>query len=320
MNDHSTNNYIKLSVSLFCVITFLIFSYISSSNVIIASDTERYYEHFNNIKVENFPYKTEFFISLLMNFSAMLGGNFYSFVFLTYVLWVPVVAWLSYNSTRVPMYAIIMLFFFTPHFFVNASFLMRQYLCLLFFILYLFVKDRKYKILFLFFSFGSHAFSMLLFVVTRKMFFNILFHNYSRVFLFLCIVVVHSLNINISSFLLSSLYNLFGGLAWAIDRKLVMLDFIDSAEYSLSGLIIIINALIFMLFTIFGVSSSLPHAIKFFSAILFFSSFLFLMNISVPIFANRLAFVTYFFSWPSLLFSIYFALSLYNKNRSGFVK
>lgn len=299
---------LKRTIAFLAVGVFLCAAAYSSNHLSIVGDTERYHGYYMNLAYEPYPFKLEFVVNIFMHLSSILGGGFSFFVFIVFALWSGVVYWLCLRSFTSPLFFIMMLFFFTPYFFDNAVFLIRQYICVVFFIYAVFTRSRVVSLILAFLSLGSHSFFLYLWLVSRSRVSKMIFSTASRVVGGVLLIAVMLLHIDVGGVLVKTMYNSLGGMSWAIDRKLVgMMELVGEKDYALSPLVVGINFLVLLMFVFRGgkaVDEASP--IRSLLSISLFSSFLFFIFLGLPVLANRLAFVTYFLSVPSLFFCMYY--------------
>lgn len=299
---------LKHSIAMFMVVVFLIASYFNASNIFLTGDTERYYQYYNSLEQEPFPFKLEFVVNLVMHAAKLCGGDFSFFVFLVFALWIGVVYWLSLKSLVSPFFFIILLFFFTPYFFDNAVFLVRQYICVVFFVYYIFSESKFSRFVFSILSLGGHSFFIYLWLISRRKISRLLFSPLFRVVGGVILVSVLFLQVDVGGGILQALYKAFGGVYWAVDRKLIgMMELMGEQDYFLSDIVVVINAVVLLAFVFRGgaIFYEAPE-IRAVLSVCLFSSFVFFLFLYLPVLANRVAFVTYFLSIPSLLFCLYF--------------
>jgi hypothetical protein len=284
-------------------ILFSVLAFYYSLNIKIVSDTRQYYEHFLALYAEPFPFNYEFFISLVMFLTKWLGGGFNFFVFLNYLLWLPIVFLLASRLPSRPEFAVVIIFFLTGYFFNNAAFLIRQYEATALFICYIFVPTRKWKFLILIFSIASHFHALLLLFFSSRLLGEIIFYPITRLILFITVPVVWYFKIDIGSPLINFFSSQFLVLWTGLDRKLSGMSIIlDDNTFTLSPYIIIINATLVMGMLALGPPKSINSQEKSILSICLLSGVLFFLLMQNPILANRVSFVSYFLAIPALIY------------------
>lgn len=158
------------AIAICLALLFVVFSYYYSINIEIFSDTEQYYEHFLELNEEPFPFGYEFFISFVMYFTKAFGGDFFHFIFLNYLLWLPLIFFLSLQLHDRPEFFFIIMFFFSHYFFNNAAFLVRQFEASVLFIYFIFFFLRWWRLGLLVISIGAHFHALLLLIFSFHFF------------------------------------------------------------------------------------------------------------------------------------------------------
>jgi hypothetical protein len=299
---HPVHKYI---IGCFFSAIYLAFSSYYALNVQIVGDTREYFWHFSKITEIWFPFGSEFFVSILMHITRILGGGFEFFIFLNYLLWLPLVYFLASRITRKPAYVLILIFLLTSYFFSNAAFLVRQYEALILFIYFVFFGFTRFGVVFLIFSIGAHLYSLALLAFSTSLIIKMIFSGIGRCILFLLMVVTW--------FSLFDLGGIFVGVLGVIPdivgadvgRKIIGVQSeFDNTIYSVSPYIVFINYVLVISLLAIRVSESATRQQKIVFSICLISGVLFFLLSRYPILANRAGFVSYFLSVPALIYTV----------------
>lgn len=292
----------KLIVSGFFSLLYLIFSAYHALNVEIAGDTEEYFSHFSEITHTWFPFGLEFVVSILMLVSNALHGGFELFIFANYILWLPLVIFLSKRIEDRPEFILIVLFLLSSYFFDNAAFLIRQYEAVILFIYFIYFGFNRVGFVFLVFSIGAHFYAFILLLMTSPVLFRILFSPVGRLLVSLLMVFTWLNIVDVGSIVIEMFdrqWEVFGSV---ITRKISGMQAVfDEGGNANSSSVAFINYLIVIVILIFGAPQNITFWQRTAFVAILVSSIMVSLFVDYPILANRAAFITYFFSIPSLI-------------------
>lgn len=294
---------------------FLIFASYHAYFLVITGDTLEYYQHFKDIKINPFPFGFEFFVPFLMFVVASFFDSFEFLIFVFFVLWLPLLCGLSLRLTKYPLLFFVLIFFLTPLFFNNASYLIRQYLSVLFFFYYI-IFGKNLGLVFALLSLGSHFYSLFLFLFSIPVFYNFILAIHARVLIIFAVSGSLFFSLMSPDFIVEQLYILDQYFGVEGERKLVGIkDGFSNSDSVLSPIILVLNVLIFVFLSLFGYKEE--GKAKGFIAASYFSSFLVILFHQYPLIANRFGFLTYFMAIPSLFFCILFFNDKNNRFLTG---
>ena len=300
------------AIAICLALLFVVFSYYYSINIKIVSDTEQYYEHFLELNEEPFPFGYEFFISFVMYFTKALGGDFFNFIFLNYLLWLPLIFFLSLRLHGRPEFFFIIIFFFSHYFFNNAAFLVRQFEASVLFIYFISFSLRWWRLGLLVISIGAHFHALLLLIFSFHFFVRIIFHPATRFILLFLILFIWIYRFDFGAFVVEFLSFHFSGLGLEFDRKLIgMTVNLGDDFYTISPFISFINGGLVVGLLALGAPKGATDQEKSIMSICLSSGILFFLFMQNPLLANRVSFVSYFLSVPAL---VYCASVIYRKN------
>ncbi|EAT8922683.1 EpsG family protein [Salmonella enterica] len=301
-----------LILSFFLTLIFALrFFYFSHYEILLVSDTLEYYNNFSDIENDLFPYGLEILMPILMFFIKAIGGNFYDFLFFVLTLWLPLIFIIIYRSCYNPLFFIIVFYFLTSFFYMNAVLIIRQYISGVFFIYcMLFAYQHKKISLFLaFLSILSHSYAIVWLIVVGRWFRNFITNK-----IILSVIIPISLfavSFSFSSYQLQSVssfllqYNMPG----LLQRKIQYYNNNNDPVESVSNISLILVDIIFILSIINLLKQKNEFVLKL-SSLLIFNSFCFIMLGSNIVSASRFGFWSYYFSIPSLVILLYYCLNL----------
>ncbi|HIF9351675.1 TPA: EpsG family protein [Photobacterium damselae] len=288
----------SLSISCFTIIIYIISCYLWSRRIMIYGDTEAYFHAYENIKNISNPYGVEFILSAIMNIVDIANLSFRDLLFILLLLWFPIVGILSYKSYKSPVFIFAVIFFFLYQFNQNATFLIRSYLSILFFMLFIVIKIKA-KFIFLLLSFFSQISSVVFFLAYNNYMYNLLLISRARSFslLFLVVVLSRFISNNIFSYIdFSYLYGVFPD---AINRKLSFYQ--GSIDIGSSNVFIILLAILLGLMIIL---IKKKESRKKFDALIFSQVLICVLFSNINVLANRLGIIAFMFSIPLICFYI----------------
>lgn len=265
-----------------------------SVKVDILGDTLEYYYAFLNINNIPFPWHLEYFTSALMFVLSYFGFDFRGFLFINYILWLPLVYYIFSKSRKDIFVFFIGIFFLSYLFFINVSFLIRQFSAFLFFIYLIITSNHKIRYLFLFLMLISHL-SSLFFLPFYFKRISTLILKYSK-FLFLIFLMMLFLNISIVFEFLANFSSNIAGL----DRKISGLSGYTELDHYSKNIFVFLNIII-VIIIVFSNKFFLSLRGNRFFALILINSMLYVVFRSEPIMANRVAFVSYSFIIPAML-------------------
>jgi len=297
------NKAINIALGLFFCFLYIFFSMYYSNNFILESDTERYYHHFLEFDGDIFLFGLEFVIGMVFWLVKIFSSSFSCFVFFILLLWVPLIYILGCRSLSNPEYVVVIIFFLTPLFFVNAIFLIRQYMSILFFVYFILLTGRRLRYAFAFLSVFSHLSALLLFFFTSNMMLSIVSRFWVRLFLVILSLLFFVLEGSLVSIFLNLIYDVFHGGYYVVDRKLatLLLGGADRGD-ALSGGVIILSFFT-LLFLLFDNDRNASLVASKLNVLIFISVCLLFLLAEHPIIANRVAIVPYFFSVPVFIYA-----------------
>lgn len=297
---------LKILFTAFVISVYFCLSYNWSQSIPITKDTLEYQYNFNDIFNHPFPYGIEFIPPLFMYIIKLLGGDFRDFIFFSYLLWLPIIIHLS-ATIKKPLNLVILIYFFSDYFSLNAAFLIRQYYSAIFFLcyLYLYSKDNRLYYIFILLSLFSHLSSLIWFIISSNRFINFI-KSRRKFFIFSIIVIIL---FYIDTF--ETIIDIFEKLTQYIDineinRKL----FYYTQDKNKSDLNVPLKYSFFAFFSFFisyYTLIKLEHcsntSLKALSIITMQSFFIIIFHENL-ILANRLGFFVFFFYVPSILYSL----------------
>lgn len=272
---------------------YLILSLYWSNRIEIGGDTLEYYYTFLNIFNTPFPWDLEYFTSGLMYICKLFGADFRDYLFVNYILWLPLVYYIFSKSRRDIFFFCIGLFFLSYLFFVNVSFLIRQFNAILFFIYLILVVNYRIRFLFIFLMLISHLSSLfVIFFYFKKLSENIL--KYKKIiFLFFISLLFFDLS-NILSLIVDFSSNIAG-----LDRKILAISSYVDKDYLVRPIFVFMNIIV-VLIVVFSKKFYPTCKMSRVFAFITISSMLYILLRNEPILANRVAFVSYSFIIPIL--------------------
>lgn len=311
--SYSPNNKTKFFWILIAIITNVLYLMVSINNALhtnIIGDTYQYMVVFQNI-IHNdlFPFRIEFITSTLMWLVSSIGGDFYTFLFICYALWCPVIFLLVVKSRNNIFIIPIILFFFTPLFASNVTFLIRQYNAAFFFIMYLYCLNSNKKqlitVTFIFLSICSHLSAIIWLFLLNKKLAKIIYKPLIFIILFLISLSFLLLHINIISSFIECLATIANYLNLeVINRKIA---FYISGEFSQALAVnfkFIIIMLVLMIFCIFWSFRIKKQKTQLFLGLVFMQAFTVTLLQANIVMANRFGFFAYYFAIPLLILVI----------------
>lgn len=293
-----------LGVSFVFSILFIVLSCYWSKDIIYVNDTLTYKYNFDSIQIDMYPYGVEFITSIFMYVTNLMGGDFSDFVLASYLMWLPIV-FLCVNVARDNVvYFFVSIFLISSFFYLNASYLIRQYYAALFFVLYLFaLKKRKLSFLLLLASFFSHASSIMWFLTSSAFAIKICKSRY--MFLMFSLLASFSLvGISVFDFFVEALIYIEGVSNFPVLTRKIL--FYTSGEAGLaSGVNIkftLFSILIFIMSALLMQSKCTLSLLdeKICSLMMYQSLFIIIFNENIVL-ANRMGFFVFFFSIPCFL-------------------
>ena len=281
---------------LFSIVYFILSLY-WSGKVEIYSDTLEYYYAYSNIENIILPWSLEYFTSVLMYVCNYFGGGFRDYLLINYLLWLPLVFYIFYKSKTDVFLFFIGLFFLTYLFFLNASFLIRQFNAVLFLFYLLIVSNFRFKILFLILSLTSHLSSLFFLIFYFKKISIYILKFRKIIFLIFCGLLIFDFG-SLVDFLLDFSNNAIG--LKGFDRKFSGVQSYVGQNNSTKYIFVVLNFIIIIIICFSNKFQESSKLNKLFALILT-SSMLYVLLRNEPILANRIAFLSYSFIIPVIL-------------------
>lgn len=289
---------------IFSIIYFFISVYYAFT-VEIKGDILEYLYNYLNIRSEPFPLPMEYVTFIIMNFCELIGLDFRSYLIVNYLLWLPFLSILIYRFKNDFFIYCIVLFFLTVFFFDNASYLIRQYNALIFFLYGFFIKNKKIKYFLYAISFFSHISSLFLIIFSNV---KVSFFVFKVRFVFLIFTFL-ALYFPIGELIFSFLTDFMGSIGYdVLLRKNQGLIF--SGDLVVNNIFIYLNYALLVLVCFiwrYGINSFENNKIL---SLIVFSCFCYLIFSDNLILANRIGFLSFLFIIPLILIvlrGIYFA-------------
>jgi hypothetical protein len=264
-----------------------------SQKVNIYGDTLEYYYAFLNVNNITFPWHLEYFTSTLMFFLNHLGADFRGFLFINYLLWLPLVYYIFSKSRKDIFVFFIGLFFLSYIFFNNAAFLIRQFNAFLFFIYLLLAFNHGLRYLFLVLMLTSHLSSLIFLIFYFEKISNVILKYRKIIFLIFLLLLFFNVN-----FIVEFLINFSSDVA-GFDRKLSSVSGYVNTGNDSKIFFVFLNFIIVAIIVFSNKFYPVKKMNRFFATILI-SSMLYVVFRNEPILANRVAFVSYSFIIPGL--------------------
>ncbi|RZS67483.1 EpsG-like putative glucosyltransferase [Kerstersia gyiorum] len=271
----------------------------------LESDYLQYFETYNYTTLYLDRFGVELILPILFYIFNSLGVEFFNFSFLLGIFWLIPIILLSKEVRS--SYLIFYFLFFIFYFPANYAFLMRQYLCFYFFLLYLCCSGRL-RFLFLFLSIFTHLSAIVFLIFCKTNIKNKEFFYFSFLAVFV-IFLGNQLGLGFSS-VLQFVVNLDIGI-YDIQRKLSMLTRLgDENVFNDSILNYVILILSMFLHCVYLSAGGKNNNIM---LLMFFSACIAVMFSDFKILANRFGFAAFFFSIPYF----FIVLSRFSLNSSG---
>lgn len=289
-------NFARVAICLVGIFALVVsFYYHSIANPFeLKSDYLQYYNFYNygNFNLDRFG--SEIITPLIYKVFHSLGVDYYQFVFLFGLAWIPIILKLSAKIKT--GYLIFYFLYFVLFFTDNYAFLFRTYLAFMFFLLFIFTENKS-RFLFAVLAILSH-FSAILFVS-----FSLVKLKSRKLYFLLALFAIFIMLLNQNGYGFSKitlfLLDYIGDLNYDLQRKLSLLNRIQQGNTDSSGIkimgLLAITALLHSLFI-----SSDNKRFSFMRA-LFFSAIVALVFSDFKILANRFGFLAYYFSVPYFL-------------------
>lgn len=303
IKKNKSNNVIILFMIASIITAYLFTSYYWSRIIPIERDTLEYLYNFDNIFNIPFPYGIEFITNIFMYTVKLVGGDFRDFLFISYLLWIPIIAHLIKLIRYNFVFIIAVIYFFTEYFFLNAAFLIRQYYSAIFFFLYLYSREKRNKVwyIFLFLSILSHLSSLLWIVISSKKFISFINHK-SRFYIFFFLIII-LFNINV----FGNIIDILNFIAQhtnldEINRKLFYYtknEGIPSSSVDFKYIILAFLSFALSYYALIKKNNDNLLENRTLSIIIA-QSFLIIISHENLVFANRLGFFVFFFYLPSV--------------------
>ena len=298
MKDYKFINEILIRISICLMSSFIIIIWFYQHSITnpfeLKSDYLQYYNFYNSANHNLDRFGSEFLTPLIYKVFNNLGVDFYQFVFLFGLAWLPIILKLS---TRIKTGYLIFYFMYFPIFFVeNYAFLFRTYLAFMFFLMFILATGKK-RAVFVFLAIFSHM-SAILFI-----FFSWLKLKSKKLYVSLAlsatlIMILNQIGYGFSRVLLF-LLDYVGYLNYDLQRKLSLLVRIGQGNIDSSGVkIMILLASTVLIHSLFINQDNKKFS---FMRALFFSAIVALIFSDFKILANRLGFLAYYFSIPYFL-------------------
>lgn len=288
------------------VLVYFIQSYNWSQSIPITKDTLEYQYNFNDIFNKPFPYGIEFIQPLFMYIIKALGGGFRDFIYASYLLWLPVIIHLA-KSIKKPYNFIVLMFFFSDYFGLNAAFLIRQYYSAVFFLcyLYLYSKGNKLYYFFILLSLFSHLSSLTWFIVSSNCFVNSI-KSKCKFFIFFIMVMIFSY-INIFEITIAFFEKLTQYIDFDVINRKLFYYTLNENKHDVNVPLKYFLFAFFSFFISYYALIKLDYCnkiyLKILSIIMMQSFFIIIFHENL-ILANRLGFFVFFFYVPSILYSL----------------
>ena len=289
----------SLLVSLVFSFIYIYLAWYWSSNILISSDTFEYYYAFNNIEYNTYLWFPELFTSFSMLVFSKLGFEFNIYLFFNNIIWLPLVFLFFYHSKKDLFLFVLGFFFLTYIFFVNNSFLIRQFQSFLFFCLYFIFKEKKYKYIFGILSLSSHLSAILFFILSYKKISYIILNNKLVIFI-IFIILFFSGFYNYILLIFDYFYSL-SNLGVFSKKIMDSQGYIDNIEDQANSYILGANFLVILLI-LFNRKIN-KHSSGFYSLI-FISSIILILFREQVVMSNRLGFVSFYFLLPCIILSL----------------
>ncbi|MBB6056694.1 EpsG family protein [Tolumonas osonensis] len=296
-----------LGVSFVFSVLFVILSCYWSKNVNYINDTLEYKYNFDSIHVDIYPYGVEFLTSLFMYIVSVFGGDFSDFILFSYLMWLPIVFLCVNAAGKNITYFFVSIFLLSTFFYLNASYLIRQYYAASFFVLYIFLSNRKkISYVFLFASLFSHL-SSIIWILTSSAFAVKLCKSRFVIFAFAFFSFFSLTGISIYGFFVEALMHVEVIFNLPVLTRKIMFYTGGEAELASS---VNVRFTVFSIL-IFIMSAFLMHSKctlslldeKICSLIMYQSLFIIVFNENIVL-ANRVGFFVFFFSIPCFLILI----------------
>lgn len=288
----------SLSISCFTMMLYIISCYLWSRRIIIYGDTGAYFNAYENIKDISNPYGVEFILSAIMNIVDMANLSFRDLLFILLLLWFPIVGVLSYKSYKSPVFIFAVIFFFLYQFNQNATFLIRSYLSILFFLLFILIKSKA-KFIFLLLAFFSQVSSVIFFLAYNNYVYNLLLISRARSFSVLLGVIIFSRFITTDIFNYINFNYLYGVLPDSVNRKLSFYQ--GQIDIGSSNIFIILLAIL-LGFIIVLIKKK--NSRRKFDALIFSQILICILFSNINVLTNRLGIIAFMFSIPLICFYI----------------
>lgn len=277
---------------------YILASFYWASHVEIIGDRLEYFYKFSNIVNDPFPWSLEYFTSSLMWLVNWLGLDFRGFLFVNYIIWLPVVYTLFYKSEKDIFLLLIGIFFLTYLFFIGSSYLIRQYSAFMFFIYYYFSENKKIKYISLGLALFSHLSSILFILLSTRKISSLIMRFRKVIFIFFIPLCFFDFVLYFKQFsqFISSKVNFV-----SFESKVAGANqYIDGLDLSVQTTFVVLNLVIIFAICFSRKGCFEKRLLPIFSLILI-SSMLYVILRNEPIMANRVAFVTFSFIIPSLI-------------------
>lgn len=287
----------RVILSLSIVIVYLIVSFHLAYDTKFISDTIYYRKVFYNINENPMPYGVECIIPTMMYIIHKLGLSFEFFIFFILMLWVPLIFITANKVSDNISYFCIVLFFFSVYFAPNVV-IIRQYVGCLFFLYYLYYKERKISYIFLFLSFTSHVSLIMWWLCSKVYFYD---HILKRKSLSLLLVIgAFLISYIISKFSFQSVnFDILSNvLPSVIESKLRYYQDVVNVNPPVSNLSIIMILALAVLTIYADVKSPFYKRI---TSLVFFQCVLFLLLKDNIVAATRFGMFSFFFSIPLMI-------------------
>lgn len=306
----------SLVLKYFIIIFILIPScFYYAYNQSIYGDIKNYYEIYNSLNVEPYPFGMEFMLPIIMKLFSSWGFTYYDFTFVRLLLWgLIIILWTQrLNERRVIFFMLFIVSFCVPPFFNSMIFLSRQSLSLQFCFLAMLIAFRPVKLFFIIGMIFSHFASIIWLLPMTGIGVGLV---NTRKFISLIFIIL-IINVTLKADLASDVIYLLS--SDIIPVPLFIKDILATKlGFYLYDQTIIVSALsevsiAFILFTLIILFFSIPFTNKGFdekiTCIYLISAMLLVLFYNNDVMANRLGMVAYFMVIPFLVYFFIKAIS-----------
>lgn len=288
----------RIILSLSIVIVYFVISFHLAYDTKFISDTVYYRKVFYNINENPIPYGIEFIVPMMMYIIHNFGLSFEFFLFFILMLWVPLIFITANNIYENISYFFIVLFFLSVYFIPNVVVIIRQYVGCLFFIYYLYYKERKISYIFLFLAFTSHISLIMWWLCSNVYFYDRILKR--KLLSILLVIITFLISYVIFKYLHQHInFDMFSNiLPSVIENKIRYYQDAVNVNPSVSNLSIVMILILTFLTINADVKTSFDKRL---TSLVFFQCVLFLLLKDNIVAATRFGMFSFYFSIPLII-------------------